>query len=47
MRIKDTKGCTAMKMKLFAVAVMMLSVMYFAGAQELLDISLPMPKMNG
>ena len=36
-----------MKIKLFAAAVMMLSVMYFARAQELQDIALPVPRMEG
>ena len=36
-----------MKLKLFSIAVMLLSVAYFAGAQELKDISLPAPKTDG
>lgn len=36
-----------MKMKLFSIALMMLSVAYFSGAQELKDISLPAPKTEG
>jgi SagB-type dehydrogenase family enzyme len=36
-----------MKVKLFSIAVMLLSVAYFAGAQELKDISLPVPKTDG
>ena len=36
-----------MKVKLFSIAVMMLSVAYFAEAQEFKDISLPAPKMDG
>jgi nitroreductase len=36
-----------MRMKLFSVAVMMFSIAYFAEAQELRDISLPVPKTDG